>query len=68
MSWESIRQNLPWNPSKVREIINPFAEHISDGIFKAVHSNWDLNIAAPQGRLIKTFKMKTMILNLWENF
>ena len=50
MNWQSIRQNLPWDPRSVREIINPYAEHISDSIFKAVHSNWDLNIAVPQGQ------------------
>lgn len=38
-----------WNPLEVPEIINPYAEHISDGIFRFVHSDWDLSIARPRG-------------------
>ena len=38
-----------WDPSEVPEIINPYAEHISDGIFRFVHSDWDLSIAQPRG-------------------
>lgn len=38
-----------WDPLEVPEIINPYAEHISDGIFRFVHSDWDLSIARPRG-------------------
>lgn len=45
-----MRNHLCWNPRAVRQVINPFAEHISDGLFKAVHSDWDLKVSPPVGK------------------
>ena len=36
-------------PSTVRQVINPFAEHIPDSLFRAVHSDWALHVAPPVG-------------------
>lgn len=45
-----MRNYLCWNPAAVRQVINPFAEHIPDSLFRAVHSDWDLQIAPPVGQ------------------
>ncbi len=45
-----MRNFLCWTPSSVRQAINPFAEHISDSLFQAVHSDWALQVAAPVGK------------------
>ncbi|WP_420566416.1 protein DpdH [Thalassobaculum sp.] len=44
-----MRNYLCWDPGAVRRVINPFAEHITDGLFRAVHSDWDLKISPPVG-------------------
>ncbi|WP_277988625.1 protein DpdH [Salipiger bermudensis] len=44
-----MRNHLCWDPGAVRRVINPFAEHISDGLFRAVHSDWDLKVSPPVG-------------------
>lgn len=41
---------LCWDPGAVRQVINPFAEHISDSLFRAVHSDWDLKVSPQVGK------------------
>lgn len=48
-----MRNFLCWDPNAVRQVINPFAEHIPDSLFRAVHSDWDLKVSPPVG---KTFQ------------
>lgn len=38
-----------WDAAKVREVINPFAEHIPDALFRSVHTDWDLKVSQPVG-------------------
>ncbi|MGJ7570888.1 protein DpdH [Variovorax sp. RB2P76] len=38
-----------WSPSKVREVINTDAESVPDAVFRAVHTDWQLFVARPQG-------------------
>ena len=45
-----MRNYLCWDPGAVRQVINPFAEHITDSLFRAVHSDWDLKISPPVGK------------------
>ncbi len=45
-----MRNHLCWDPGTVRQVINPFAEHISDSLFRAVHSDWNLNVSQPVGK------------------
>ena len=45
-----MRNYLCWEPSAVRQVINPFAEHIPDSLFRAVHSDWDLQVTPPVGQ------------------
>ena len=45
-----MRNHLCWEPSSVRQVINPFAEHIPDSLFRAVHSDWDLQVTPPIGQ------------------
>ena len=45
-----MRNYLCWNPGAVRQVINPYAEHISDGLFRAVHTDWDLKVSSPVGK------------------
>lgn len=45
-----MRNHLCWDPGAVRQIINPFAEHMSDSLFRAVHSDWDLKVSPPVGK------------------
>jgi Cdc6-like AAA superfamily ATPase len=45
-----MRNYLCWNPGAVRQVINPYAEHISDGLFRAVHTDWDLKVSPPVGK------------------
>lgn len=45
-----MRNFLCWDPGAVRQVINPFAEHISDSLFRAVHSDWDLKVSPQVGR------------------
>jgi hypothetical protein len=44
-----MRNHLCWEPGEVRQVINPFAEHIPDSLFHAVHSDWALQVAPPVG-------------------
>lgn len=44
-----MRNHLCWEPSTVRQVINPFAEHIPDSLFQAVHSDWALQVTPPVG-------------------
>lgn len=44
-----MRNHLCWEPSAVRQVINPFAEHIPDSLFRAVHSDWALQVTPPIG-------------------
>jgi len=44
-----MRNHLCWEPSTVRQVINPFAEHIPDSLFHAVHSDWALQVTPPVG-------------------
>lgn len=45
-----MRNHLCWDPGAVRQVINPFAEHITDGLFRAVHSDWDLKVSPQVGK------------------
>lgn len=45
-----MRNFLCWDPGTVRQVINPFAEHTPDSLFRAVHSDWDLKISPPVGK------------------
>jgi Cdc6-like AAA superfamily ATPase len=45
-----MKNYLCWNPDTVRQVINPFAEHIPDGLFRAVHTDWDLRVTPPVGK------------------
>ena len=45
-----MRNYLCWDPGAVRQVINPFAEHITDSLFQAVHSDWDLKVSPPVGK------------------
>jgi hypothetical protein len=45
-----MRNYLCWEPGAVRQVINPFAEHIPDDLFRAVHTNWDLKVSPPVGK------------------
>lgn len=45
-----MRNYLCWDPAAVRQVINPFAEHIPDSLFRAVHSDWDLQVTPPVGQ------------------
>ena len=38
-----------WRPGKVREVINTDAESVPDAVFRAVHTDWRLFVARPQG-------------------
>ena len=44
-----MQSHVCWEPSKVREIINPEAEAVPDAVFRAVHSDWSLKVAPPKG-------------------
>jgi Cdc6-like AAA superfamily ATPase len=44
-----MRNHLCWEPGAVRQVINPFAEHIPDSLFRAVHSDWALQVTPPVG-------------------
>lgn len=39
-----------WQPDAVRQVINPFAEHMPDGLFRAVHTDWSLEVSPPVGK------------------
>ena len=45
-----MQNYICWDPSGVHQVINPFAEHISDSLFRAVHVDWDLQVAGPIGK------------------
>lgn len=45
-----MRNYLCWEPGAVRQVINPFAEHIPDSLFRAVHTDWDLKVSPPVGK------------------
>lgn len=45
-----MRNHLCWDPATVRQVINPFAEHIPDSLFHAVHSDWGLQVTPPVGQ------------------
>ncbi len=45
-----MRNFLCWTPSAVRQVINPFAEHMPDSLFQAVHTDWPLKVATPVGK------------------
>ncbi|WP_066717806.1 MULTISPECIES: protein DpdH [Hyphomicrobiales] len=45
-----MRNYLCWDPGAVRQVINPFAEHIGDSLFRAVHSDWDLKVSPQVGK------------------
>ena len=45
-----MRNYLCWDPGAVRQVINPYAEHITDSLFRAVHSDWHLKVSPPVGK------------------
>ncbi len=38
-----------WNPSRVREVINPEAESVPNAVFRSVHTDHQLKVAEPVG-------------------
>lgn len=44
-----MRNVVCWDSAQVRQVINPFAEHIPDSLFRAVHSDWNLKVGPPKG-------------------
>ena len=44
-----MRNYVCWDPGAVRQVINPFAEHTPDSLFRAVHSDWDLRVSPHVG-------------------
>src|SRR3954451_17507733 len=44
-----MRNYLCWDPSEARRVMNPFAEHIPDSLFRAIHSDWVLQVSPPVG-------------------
>src|SRR5689334_8364954 len=42
-----MRNYLCWDPSEARRVMNPFAEHIPDSLFRAIHSDWALQVSPP---------------------
>lgn len=47
-----MKKHLCWQPDTVAGIINPFAEHIGDSLFRAVHSDWPLRVGPPKGEKV----------------
>ena len=45
-----MKNVLCWDPGAVRQVINPFAEHMPDSMFRAVHTDWDLMVSPPVGK------------------
>jgi hypothetical protein len=54
-----MHNHLCWVPSRVREIINPEAEAVTDAVFRAVHSEWSLKVAAPKGTAFQELSTST---------
>jgi hypothetical protein len=44
-----MRNVICWDAAQVRQVINPYAEHIPDSLFRAVHSDWILKVSPPVG-------------------
>ncbi len=44
-----MRNVVCWDSGEVRQVINPYAEHMPDGLFRAVHSDWNLKVTSPPG-------------------
>lgn len=40
-----MKNYVCWNPGEVRQVINPFAEHISDALFRAIHIDRNINVS-----------------------
>jgi len=51
-----MRNYLCWDPAAVRQVINPFAEHIPDSLFRAVHSDWRLKVSPQVGKSFQEIK------------
>lgn len=45
-----MKNFLCWDPRSIREIINPFAEHMPDDLFRAVHTDWNLMVSPRIGK------------------
>ncbi|MNE72747.1 hypothetical protein D3C80_1687140 [compost metagenome] len=45
-----MKDFLCWDPRSVREVINPFAEHMPDDLFRAVHTDWNLMVSPRVGK------------------
>ena len=45
-----MRNFVCWNSADVRQVINPYAEHIPDSLFRAVHTDWNLKVSPPIGK------------------
>jgi len=45
-----MKNYVCWNPRSVRQVINPFAEYIPDALFRAVHTDWKLQVSPPIGK------------------
>ena len=45
----SLSGKICWDHREVPDLINPHAEHMSDSIFRFVHSDWELSVSTPKG-------------------
>ncbi len=45
----SLSGKICWDHREVPDLINPYAEHMSDSIFRFVHSDWELSLSSPKG-------------------
>jgi energy-coupling factor transporter ATP-binding protein EcfA2 len=44
-----MRNVVCWDAGEVRQVINPYAEHMPESLFRAVHSDWNLKVTPPPG-------------------
>ena len=44
-----MRNVVCWDAGEVRQVINPYAEHMPNSLFRAVHSDWNLKVTPPPG-------------------
>lgn len=64
----SMKGYTCWHPETARAVINPMAEHIPPGLFRAVHSDWPLRVDMPRGRSASDLDRDAMPINAPEAF
>ncbi|GAU81823.1 protein DpdH [Bosea sp. BIWAKO-01] len=55
-----MRNVVCWDPAKVRDIVNPFAEHIPDSVFRAVHTEWEIPVGPPAGTSFQALNLNAL--------